>query len=231
MHYLHVLISTAMIPVQLSDRIKKIWNPLAIGSLTTRIRVYESPQALRKELREMEKYIHQNYKLEEVSSIPQIHAGREAYKAFGKKPARYRLSAEALMRRILKDQGLALVNNIVEINNLLSLKSGHPICAFDLDKIQPPVTFTLGTSQDVYYAIGRGIMNIENLPVFKDTEGSFGSPTSDSERVKITSQTQHVSMNIISFNGADDLNRPLEELAIKLEKFADARHTETNIFS
>jgi len=219
-----------MIRVQLSDRINKYWQPLAIGSLTTRIRVYESPEALNKELREMETFIHQNYKLEQVSSIPQIHDGREAYKAFGKKPARYRLSSEALMRRILKDQGLARVNNIVEINNLMSLKSGYPICAFDLEKIYPPVTFTLGSSQDVYHAIGRGIMNIENLPVFKDQKGPFGSPTSDSERVKITAQTHHLSMNIISFNGADPLNQPLEELAIKLEQFADAQDTQTSIF-
>ena len=178
----------------------------------------------------MEAFIQQNYKLDQVSSIPQIDAGRQAYKAFGKKPARYRLSAEALMRRILKGQGLALVNNIVEINNLLSLKSGYPICAFNLDKIYPPVTFTLGTSQDVYQAIGRGIMNIENLPVFKDQKGPFGSPTSDSERVKITAQTQNISMNIISFHGSDELEAHLQELAHKLKRYADARDTETDIF-
>ena len=178
----------------------------------------------------MEAFIQQNYKLDQVSSIPQIDAGRQAYKAFGKKPARYRLSAEALMRRILKGQGLALVNNIVEINNLLSLKSGYPICAFNLDKIYPPVSFTLGTSQDVYHAIGRGIMNIENLPVFKDQKGPFGSPTSDSERVKITTQTQNLSMNIISFDGSDELESHLQELAHKLKQYADARDTETDIF-
>jgi DNA/RNA-binding domain of Phe-tRNA-synthetase-like protein len=219
-----------MISIQPSENIKKYWQALAIGSLATRIRVYESPEALQKELRDQEHFIRQNYKLEQVSSIPQIHAGREAYKAFGKKPARYRLSSEALMRRILKDQGLTLVNNIVEINNLLSLKSGYPICAFDLDKIQPPLTFTLGSSQDVYHAIGRGIMNIENLPVFKDQKGAFGSPTSDSERVKITTQTQNLSMNIISFNGPQELEAHLQELARKLEQYADARDTETRIF-
>jgi DNA/RNA-binding domain of Phe-tRNA-synthetase-like protein len=219
-----------MLSIQISDHIRNKRIHPVIGSLTTRISVHESSEQLKKELREMEAFIGQKYKLDQVSSIPQIDAGRQAYKAFGKKPARYRLSSEALIRRILKGQGLALVNNIVEINNLLSLKSGYPICAFDLDKIYPPVTFTLGTSQDDYQAIGRGIMNIENLPVFKDQKGAFGSPTSDSERVKITGQTQNLSMNIISFNGGDEIEAHLEELARKLEHYADARDTETGIF-
>lgn len=90
------------------------------------------------------------------------------------------------------------------------------------------VEFTLGSKKDHYDAIGRGPLNIENLPVFSDQKGKFGSPTSDSERVKITEKTKSLSMNIVSFSGRDNLEETLEELEDHLKTFANAKETERN---
>ena len=90
------------------------------------------------------------------------------------------------------------------------------------------VEFTLGSKKDHYDAIGRGPLNIENLPVFSDQKGKFGSPTSDSERVKITEKTKSLSMNIVSFSGRDNLEKTLEELEDHLKTFANAKETERN---
>ena len=121
------------------------------------------------------------------------------------------------------------VNNVVDINNLMSLKSHFPICAFNVDHVHPPVEFTLGSKKDHYKAIGRGLLHTENLPVFSDKKGNFSSPTSDSERVKITEKITSLSMNMASFSGKDNLEETLEELEDQLKAFAGAKETERNI--
>ena len=215
-----------MLSIRISETIRRLWPDTAIGALTAQVAVHESPETLKNELHSIDQQIKESFRLDQISSIPEIRAGRKAYKTFGKKPARYRLSSEALLRRILKDQGIQPVNNIVDINNVVSLVSRFPICAFDLDHVHPPVAFTLGGKEDEYEGIGRGRLNIENLPVFSDRKGKFGSPTSDSERVKITGQTQKLSMNIISFSGTDSLKEHLANLESYLIRFAEAKDIE-----
>ena len=172
-----------------------------------------------------------NHKVEDIAKLQVIVDSRKAYRTLGKDPARYRLSAEALLRRIVKEKGIYKINNIVDINNLLSITSYYSICAFDISKLQVPITFAIGTKEDEYYGIGRGLLNIENLPVFEDQLGKFGSPTSDSERVKITSETTSISMNIISFSGISDLEFQLNLLREYLVQFAEAKNIETDIIS
>jgi hypothetical protein len=98
-----------------------------------------------------------------------------------------------------------------------------------MDHVHPPVGFTLGSKMCHYEAIGRGLLNIENLTVFSDQKGKFGSPRSDSEGVKITEKTKSLSMNIVSFCGRDNLEETLEELENHLITFANATETERNI--
>ncbi len=131
----------------------------------------------------------------------------------------------------MKDKGIYKINNIVDINNLLSISSYYSICAFDVLKLNPPIQFTIGSHEDIYYGIGRGLLNIENLPVFEDLSGKFGSPTSDSERVKITNETTQLSMNIISFSGKADLDFQLDKLATLLQQFAEAKNIEKIIIT
>jgi len=135
------------------------------------------------------------------------------------------------LRRIVKDKGIYKINTIVDINNLLSITSFYSICAFDVSKLNPPIKFTIGTKEDEYYGIGRGLLNIENLPVFEDQLGKFGSPTSDSERVKITNETTLLSMNIISFSGDSELENYLNQLKEYLELFASGTNLETRVFT
>jgi DNA/RNA-binding domain of Phe-tRNA-synthetase-like protein len=42
------------------------------------------------------------------------------------------------------------------------------------------------------------------LPVFRDTSGAFGTPTSDSSRTLIDAETQSVLMIIPSFDGDEE---------------------------
>ena len=218
-----------MLDIKISEKLKSKWNIIVIGSIQAEIKVKPSGRELIEKLDAACDEFSNNHKVEDISKLKPIADSRKAYKAFGKDPARYRLSSEALLRRIVKEKGIYKINNIVDINNLLSITSYYSICAFDISKLQAPIEFTIGTKEDEYYGIGRGLLNIENLPVFEDQKGKFGSPTSDSERVKITNETTSISMNIMSFSGIADIEFQLNQLKDYLIQFADAKNIESGI--
>jgi DNA/RNA-binding domain of Phe-tRNA-synthetase-like protein len=163
----------------------------------------------------------------ELGKIPghgHIHDLATAYRKAGKDPTRYRGSAQALARRVLKGKALYQINNVVDINNLVSLESGFTLGSYDLDRLEPPFEFRLGRSEEEYRSIGKGLMNIESLPVFADAVGAFGSPTNDSERAMIRPTTERVLIVLVSFSGADaSLEAAGESLGSYLERWAGAR--------
>ena len=108
-----------------------------------------------------------NISISQIKNIPQIQSSRQAYLNFGKEPARYRLSAEALHRRIIKGKNLYKISNIVDLINLSSIKTAYSIGGYDYDKINGDIIFDIGTKNEKYIAIGRGEINIENLPCTK----------------------------------------------------------------
>lgn len=160
--------------------------------------------------------------IEEINKRPAIYATREAYKKLGKDPNRYRPSAEALCRRILKDMPLYKINTLVDLINLVSLKTGHSIGGFDADKIQGDVQLGVGTADDVFEGIGRGLLNIEGLPVYRDEKGGIGTPTSDEERTKLSLETTHLLMIINGYSGEKGLQEATEYAIELLKKYANA---------
>ncbi|NLX99585.1 MAG: hypothetical protein GXY83_25905 [Rhodopirellula sp.] len=76
--------------------------------------------------------------------MPPIKALRDAYRALGNDPTRYRGSNEALVRRISQGKELYRVNTVVDINNLVSLQTLHSVGTFDMEHVSPPITFCIG---------------------------------------------------------------------------------------
>lgn len=135
-----------------------------------------------------------------VKDIDTIAATRAAYKLLGKDPSRYRPSAEALCRRLVKGERLYQINTAVDIINLVSAKTGYSIGGFDYDKIAGDrLTLCIGKESDPYTGIGRGLLNISSLPVYKDEKGGIGTPTSDNERTKLDLHTKRILIIINSY--------------------------------
>jgi DNA/RNA-binding domain of Phe-tRNA-synthetase-like protein len=155
-----------------------------------------------------------------VLESPQFLATRAAYKSLGKDPARYRGSAEALLRRIISGKGLPQINPVVDIINLVSVESRLSIGLYDLAHIEGDITFRVGRAGETYKGIGKYDLNLEGLPVFSDARGPHGSPTSDSERTMVTSNTSHVLAIIISFGGKENLERWTQRLRDLFEQYA-----------
>jgi DNA/RNA-binding domain of Phe-tRNA-synthetase-like protein len=167
--------------------------------------------------------------IEELASLPMIRDGREVYKKLGKAPSKYRLSSEALIRRVLQGKGVYKVNNIVDINNLISLKSKFPVRSYDIKNVQSPICLMIGKEGEQYKGIGKGYISIENLPVLTDFISGFGSPTSDSERAMITNSAREILMCIYSFSGKTDIDEYLAYAKELLEKYATGNDFEINI--
>ncbi len=172
-----------------------------------------------------------NYTMEKIKKRPSIHATRQVYKTLGKDPNRYRPAGEALCRRILKKQPLYQIDTLVDLINLLSLKTGYSIGGFDDDTIQGDLTLGVGKAGERFEAIGRGILNIKGLPVYRDEVGGIGTPTSDEERTKITARTTRLLMLINGYSGKEGLMVAAEYATELLQKYAKAKKVQVRLVS
>lgn len=219
-----------MINITIDNILKEKCN-VHIASIEAKVEVKKSDEKLVKLINDKCKEIETNIKQSEILGLKNIDSSRKAYKALGKDPSRYRLSSESLVKRVVKGMGLYFVNNIVEINNLISLETCYSVGSYDIDKLKGNIVFTVGGDGERYDGIGRGSINLENLPVFKDDEGKFGSTTSDSEKAMITENTSHIVMNIIAFEKDENLEKYLELGKKLLEEFANATIIDIKIIS
>ncbi|WP_294403504.1 B3/4 domain-containing protein [uncultured Clostridium sp.] len=218
-----------MINLKISDEIREACPEIRMGLIKAEVKVSSSCETLLSEIDEYSTVLNNELKLEELSSYTEIKDGREVYKKLGKSPSKYRLSSEALIRRILQGKGLYRVNNIVDINNLISIKSKFPVGSYDIGNIKGDVLLCRAGDGKKYKGIGKEILNIEHLPVLVDNEGPFGSPTSDSERAMVKETSKEIVMCIYCFSNEDNLNDYLNEARELLEKYADGSNFEVMI--
>jgi DNA/RNA-binding domain of Phe-tRNA-synthetase-like protein len=202
---------------------------VALGCVTARVEAPESPEALIEELNVCERAIMRLPEPRAVLESPQILATRAAYKALGKDPARYRGSAEALLRRVIAGKGLPRINAVVDIINLVSVESRLPIGLYDLAHVSGDIVFRAGRAGETYKGIGKYDLNLEGLGVFCDALGPHGSPTSDSERTMVTSKTKNVLAVIISFGGKEGLDRGTQRLGELFQRFAAGQECTTEL--
>ena len=100
----------------------------------------------------------------------------------------------------------AVVAMVWEGNNVVSIASGYSIGGFDADKIEgDTLTLGIGRPGEPYEGIGRGTLNIEGLPVYRDALGGIGTPTSDHERTKLTLGTTRLLAIINGYSGREGL--------------------------
>lgn len=170
----------------------------------------------------------QQLRVDQANKLSTIQATRQVYKQLGKDPNRYRPSGEALRRRIVKGDGLYQISTLVDLINLVSLKTGYSIGGFDEDKIQgTDLTLGVGREGEEYRAISRGLLNIENLPVYRDEIGGIGTPTSDEERTGIDPETTKVLILINAYDGGTHLKEAVDYSVRLLQEYASATHIET----
>jgi len=159
-------------------------------------------QELWQEIEAMGERFRRELTTETLKDITSIAATRRVYKACGKDPSRYRPASEALIRRVLQGKELYQRDTLVDLVNLASIAYGYSIGGFDADRfVGDTLTLGIGREGEPYEGIGRGLLNIAGLPVYRDAEGGVGTPTSDNERTKMTLATTHLVVLINGYDG------------------------------
>ena len=220
-----------MIPVSIDPELKAKCPRASLGCVAAEVHADPSSTVLEAELRACEEHI---LKLPEPRSVlesPVILATRAGYKALGKDPARYRGSAEALLRRVIAGKGLPRVSPVVDVINLVSVESRLPIGLYDLAHVQGEIVFRAGRAGETYKGIGKYDLNLEDLPLFADAHGPHGSPTSDSERTMVTAATTNVLAILISFSGPAGLEKWSARLRELFLLYASAQNSELLIIT
>lgn len=133
---------------------------------------------------------------------------------------------------MLQGKGLYHVDTIVDLVNLVSLAAGYSTAALDADKIVgDKITLGIGEANEPYEGIGRGVLNIEHLPVYRDEQGAFATPTSDSIKTMMSANTQQL---LVLINGYDGNIAELEKAAAYTEqlliKYAEAVKCTTTFY-
>ena len=218
-----------MIQITIEEKIKSICPNLRLGVIECEVKLQNKTPSLWNEINSTTIELEKELTVEKIREIPSIESSKNAYRSLGKDPNRYRLSAEALLRRIVNGKGLYKINNVVDLLNLVSIKTGFSIGGYNSDKIDGSIQFGIGKTNEEYEGIGRGKLNIENLPVFRDSKGAFGSPTSDSLRTQINMSCEKFLMIIISFQAENDLHEAVQISCELLNNYADAVNIKTQI--
>ena len=214
--------------VRIDSSVKEKVESVRLGCLVYDVKVKEKNEELWEKL-ENEIFPQLVSVIEEkgINGVENISSSKKAYKSLGKDPNRYRVSSEALYRRIKQGKGLYQINTVVDTNNLISLETGFSAGSYDLKNVKGNIVLRKGVEGETYKGIGKDDINIENLPLLTDEEGAFGSPTSDSTKAMVTLKSKKILTVIYCFTSCENLDEILKKSSEYLKEYTDAENIET----
>ena len=221
-----------MIKVRLSDEIATVCPTFVGACVETYVTNTPYSEELWTEIHQLENEFRATLTTETLKQVPGIAATRRVYRACGKDPSRYRPASEALIRRMLQGKELYQIDTLVDLVNLASIRFGYSIGGFDADCfVGDTLTLGVGKAGEPYEGIGRGTINIEGLPVYRDAVGGVGTPTSDHERTKMTLATTHLVVLINGYDGDEERVRANAEYILRLtEQYCGGHDGRMEIF-
>jgi DNA/RNA-binding domain of Phe-tRNA-synthetase-like protein len=216
--------------IEITPHLRSGLPALRLVSLESSVEVRDSAQDLLNLIGESTTRMVKSLDVAEISSLPNIKAAKDAYRALGKDPSRYRPSAESLLRRLASGKDLFFINNVIDILNLISIETGISIGGYDGDRVEWPAVLDTGRPDEPYEGLGRGLLNIEKMPVLRDRHGPFGSPTSDSVRSSVTAKTTHFVMVFFDFGAWQAMEDVVRRTSLLLEEYAGGASFKTSAF-
>ena len=214
-----------MIEIKVSEAFRNICPTFLGAVIEANVKNSATSPELWKEIEDYIEKLRAEYTTDTIKERSGILATRQAYKLAGKDPSRYRPACEQLARRVLQGKDLYSVDTLVDLVNLASLFGGYSTAALDREKIEgDTLTLGLGEAGEPYEGIGRGVLNIEHLPVYRDLKGGVATPTSDNVRTMMSPETTHL---VVLINGYDG-DRAMVEATIRLTQDLLRRFAESD---
>lgn len=154
-----------------------------------------------------------------LSEIESLSAWRKAISAFGVSPTQYRSAAEALLRRLTKKGDIPMINTLVDIGNLVSIRYALPVAIFDVREIEGTVTvdysdgteqFTeLGSDAILHPEIGEVIFSDEKKMVIARRwcwrQSATSAANETTTQAIITVEAHHDNAQVDIQNAVNDL--------------------------
>ena len=210
--------------IEVSEEIRRACPQFAGVAILATVKNTSYNETLWKQIDEFTIRYREMYTTDSIKDMSTIRATREAYKKCGKDPSRYRPSGEALCRRILRGIPRYQIDTLVGLINLVSIRYGYSIGGFDADKIAgDSLVLGIGKAGEPYEGIGRGELNIEGMPVYRDAVGGIGTPTSDHERTKLGLKTTRLLTIINGYSGKDGLQDASDYMVELIKEYASAK--------
>lgn len=192
--------------IQLSPKLIELIPNIKLGIIQYRdITIGNSPQMVKGRLQLFQESMYFEMENKHVTDFPGIEEWRQVFKRTGKDPNRYRHSAEALLRRIQKQNYLSPVHSAIDLNNFFSLQYQVPIGIYDTDKLSGPLEIRIGKKEEEYVGLNGRSNSLENLIISSDQNGPFGSPFVDSARTSVSESTKN-ALQIIYVRPSTDLS-------------------------
>ena len=113
-----------------------------------------SPAELVQMMRDAEESVRARVSPEQIAEEPRIKSWREAYRAFGAKPAEFRSSVEAMARRALRGDQLPSISALVDLGNVMSLRHLLPAGAHAIDLLKGDIELRFATGDEDFVAFG-----------------------------------------------------------------------------
>ena len=217
--------------ISIDQELKQICPTVCLGVLMYNGEVTESSPALIKIFDQKVRQLKEQYRIEDIPLLPHVKSTRALYRALGKAPSSYRNSAEAMLRRVVNGKGLYHINNIIEVNNLISISSGYSIGSYTMENIIGEVGFEIAKEGAHYEGIGKDSVNIARLPVLYDEMGYFGNPTGDSQRTLVQLGQQKILTVLYSFDGRDDLVSWMDQYQQYLSQYCGIQEVRKQIIT
>lgn len=203
----------------IDPQINEILSDFKIGVIHyNNITVSDSPQMLKGRLQLFQEQLYFDLEEKDLTDFPGLLEWQLIWKALGADPSRYRPSAEALYRRVKKQNYLSTVDSAVDMNSFLSLQYEIPLGLYDADKLEGDVEIAVGTSADRYEGLNNRVNTLTGILVSKDAEGPFGSPYVDSKRTAVTQQTKN-ALHIFYLRPSMDRDTALQLLTAASNMF------------
>lgn len=138
------------------------------------------------------------------TQLLRIERYKTSIQYFGRNPNRYRISSDALLRRCKKNGSVPAIHPMVDANNIISLATGWPVGCYDLRGLHGKnLRHRLGAPGEIMETLGKGLFDIEGLPILSDNSGPFGSIISDSARSRIQDSSVECLFVLYGFGDSD----------------------------
>jgi DNA/RNA-binding domain of Phe-tRNA-synthetase-like protein len=153
---------------------------------------------------------------------------RDVLRAGGYKPSGRGKPASEFLHAVASEQGLPVVNNLVDINNLVSLATALPISMFDADKLGTPAVIRFGRPGERYvFNVSGQSMDVSGIPVIcrAVSDEPVGNAVKDSMLAKVGPETRNVLAVVYGSTKLDAglLEDAARELQTLLAEFASAQ--------